>query len=75
MKRLILLFWVAALAMALSCNKEQAQNNDTPADEGERSIPATLDLHAGDTYPFVPKVEAGIPGRDLYAGHGSRQQQ
>ena len=47
--------------MALSCNKEQAQNNDTPADEGERPIPATLDLHAGDTYPFVPKVEAGIP--------------
>ena len=61
MKRLIRLFWMAALTLVLSCGKEQAQNNDTPAEDSDRPIPATLDLHAGDCYSFVPKVAAGVP--------------
>ena len=63
MKRLVLVFWVAALAMSLSCNKEQAQN-DTPAAE-EGLIPATLDLHVGDTYTFTPELD---PARPWYWG-------
>ena len=63
MKRLVLVFWMAALAMALSCNKEQAQN-DTPAEE-EGLIPATLDLHPDETYTFTPELD---PGRSWYWG-------
>lgn len=60
MKRLVLLFWVAALAMALSCNKEQAQNKDAAA-EGERPIPPTLDLHVDETFDLKSLLDTGRP--------------
>lgn len=62
MKRLLILFWMVALTLSvLSCGKEQAQNNDTPPVDDNRPIPATLDLHIGETFKIVPKVDAGRP--------------